>query len=78
MTTKWLSRQGESLQGHIHAANQQQKNLYWGILPVIWRLLNWSINVKLDVYGKDLFLKYIRPDLKKEQPPEAFNLQNFL
>ena len=25
MTIKWLSRQGDPLQGHLHAANQQQK-----------------------------------------------------
>ena len=25
MTTKWLSRQGDPLKGHYHAANQQNK-----------------------------------------------------
>ena len=31
MTTKWLSRQGSPLQGGLHAANQQQKKITFGL-----------------------------------------------
>ena len=56
MTTKWLSRQGDPIQGHLHAANQQKKSQACSALE--WLLQRSDLN------SLDSFLLVSQADAK--------------